>query len=554
MTLSARLRPWLRPAPVAFVMALLAALWHGALSAPWFPLDHYVLSGGTTYWSDALAYHQAARDLVEGMGLRENAWPVTLYALRAPGCVLWLGGLGALGLDATGMWIAQCALLGGLAALSAALSERAFGRRAGWVGIAIALYRPMLDLAQLPMSEVPFAFLCALGLWIAPGRPLVAGLTLGIASTFRSIALPFSLAAAAFVALRGARRPALRLALGALLPLLLLCARNGLSAGTYSPAATYHVWTAWAEFQPPRPDSDDAHFAAFLPLREAGEAVQQASFRHAFLHRIRTAPEAYLARVYQLVRSTLRLPFEGPDSLAELALLPLLVAAGYGLRRARDVDAAVLLGLFPIVGVVGTAALGEGPGRFRMPFDWALLVLVAGGLSGLLPLEPAPAAAPPHSRWLRRAPWVLAPLALLAIVRIAIATPPAPLAVAAAGLDFSDYARKVGGDPATLDGRTVRWAGIVEPLAHLEADRSDPRSPLFASRPYARTVGAFLVDGPHGPADGQRIWIELPDSLGAALPVGSRLRAVVTARIDTMRDNPSRHRARVIATQIELVR
>ncbi len=556
MTLSARLHPWLRPAPVAFVVALLAALWHGALSPPWFPLDHYVLGGrAAAYWSDALAYHQAARDLVDGMGLRENAWPVTLHALRAPGCVLWLAGLHALGLGATGVWLVQCALLGGLAALAAALAERAFGRRAAWwAGLAVALHRPMLDLAQLPMSEVPFAFLAALGIWLAPGRPLWAGLVLGVASTFRSVALPFSLAAAAWMALRGARRPALRLAVGALLPVLLLCARNGITAGTFSPAATYHVWTAWAEFQPPHADSDDAHFAAFLPLREAGEAAQQSAFRRAFLRGVVASPGAYLARVYHLVRSTVRLPLEGPESVAELALLPLLVAAGYGLRLTRSVDGAVLLGVFPVVGILATAALGEGPGRFRMPFDWALVALLAGGLSGLLPAEASTAPPAPLPRWLRLAPWALAPLALVALVRLALATPPSAVAIADPGLAFTEYARRVGGDPSSLDGRTVRWAGILEPLAHLAADRADTRSPLFSARPYPRTVGAFLVDGPHGPVDGQRVWIEIPDSLGAPLAPGSRLRAVVTARIDTMRENPSRHRARIVATQLEPAR
>lgn len=541
-------------AALLFLGALVIVLWHGALSGPWFPLDHYVLPGPGTSWSDALAYHAAAGDLVDGMGLRENAWPVTLRAPRAPGYIGFLALVYGWGLGATGLWLVQSVLHAATVALTYRFAARAAGETAGILAAAsLALYRPALDLAQLPMSETLFAFLGALALHLlARGAPLPGGLAIGLATTVRSVALPFALGAAAVLAWRRQRRAAALVLVGAALPVLVLCARNAVSAGTFSPAATYHVWTSWAEFTPPRPDSDDAHFAAFVPLRDRPEAELQRTFRRAFVARVLEDPQAYLARAYQLARSSLRLPEEQPVGLSDLVALPLLCALVLGLARARDRAAVVLIALLPASAILASAALGEGAGRFRMPVDFALFALAAGGLAGLLRLREPALVPPAWPGWSRRLP--AAGAAALAVViavpalRIAAASPPPALPVPP-GLSFAEYAARVGAPE--LEGRSVRWAGVLEALVHLQADQADPRSAVFGKRPYPRVIGQLLADGPAGPADGQRVWVELPDPVGAGLPFGERLRVVVAGRVETILDNPSRHRARIVVTELE---
>jgi hypothetical protein len=144
----------------------------------------------------------------------------------------------------------------------------------------------------------------------------------------------------------------------------------------------------------------------------------------------------------------------------------------------------------------------------------------------------------------------LVALAAVPIVRAARAPDPErveldPARLGAEPLALADYVRAVFADPDKIDGHVVAWPGTIDTLAHFGAGGGDPRSTITAPRPYARTLAMFQVDGPHGPLDGLRVYLELPDSLGWRPP--PRARAIVKARIDTNREDPSRDRARLYA-------
>ena len=561
-----------------FVLAAAACIANAALG--WFepPHGYYDLKGSP--WSDALSYHLDAIDVVHGLGLREAFFPVTLRAVRAPGFILWLASLYTVFGSGVGPAAARglnVLLYAGVAVISYRLTARAFGERVGlFCGAAVALSRTAMDFTQYLMTEVPSMALVAAALLLvvrereAPTRrglgAGVAGLALGLATTMRTIAgleIPLVLGYLLWRRVRdgSARRTALLCLVAAALPLGALAVRNRVTVGTSSIAATAHVWTAWAEFATPNPDADDARYAqAFYPRVHEPEAAIQEELRHGFWSWALDHPLAYARRVYFLALSNFQMPPFGQGAdLAAIVVVPLVLLAFAGAWRSRRRPLVLLLALSALGTVLGNAAFGNSSGRFRVPVDFLLTIVLGGGVLAALGIgagEAAgePLAAPDARReatpWPRTARLAVAGLACVPLLAFTLmltfasliagqgtelqgSLPAAPVrfveeqlgdpSLAAAfaaqveqgGLPSYDAVRdrmaQAGGDGRGIDGTFVLWNGEVTPLAHLAPGESDPRSALLGPRGYGRELASLLAYGEHGALDGEHVWLEIPD-------------------------------------------
>jgi hypothetical protein len=583
------LPPVTRRALGVFALAVGAAIVTAAFG--WYEAPHGYYDFKGAPWSDALWYHLDAIDLTQGYGLRESFFPLTVHLPRAPGYIVWLSTIYSIFGTHAGPTVVRALNVltyGGVAVVTYRLGARAFGERVGLLcGAAVALARTGLDFTQYLMTEVPTMGLCALALWLCvrerereqhpdadasgratAGRRLfaigVAGLALGAATTMRTvagIALPLSALYLVWGRLRGrqARRAALVLCAAALLPISALMARDEMVAGTPTIAATTHVWTAWAEFVPPSPDADDARYAeALYPRADESDAEIQAELSAGFYGYIGRHPLAYARRVYYLLLSNLRMPpFSQALDLVGVVGVLLVLLGLCGATRARRKDVVALLAALTLTTLLGNALFGNSSGRFRIPVDSWLMLLVGGGLLHALGVGRGDELAPSTELAGPRLPlrtvrllWggaVFVPVAAVALSLVLAALsarhvvlPPSPTEAAAqatrevtdpalaqalatsaaAGTPTYSMMRRslinAASDPSALDGTLVVWTGEVTPIAHLDAGEGDDRSPLTGSADYGRTVAMLLADGNQGGRDGQHVWLEIPDGVQGA--------------------------------------
>lgn len=555
-----------RRAALVFGAALAIGLLHLALGAVHAPHDYYALRG--TPWNDALLYHLAAQDLLDGWGLRHNAsFPGFFQAAPAPGYILFLAGVYALGLGVGGVAILQTVAHALACALVYRIGVAASGSRAGLIAaLSLALSRTQLDFARLTMTETLSVALGAGAVWAAVRprpRLAVAAALVGVAATLRPMTLVLAPLLVLYALLgRGASRRAAAVALAlALAPSALVAVRNGVVMGAYSPAATVHVWTLFSETVPPNPDSDDERFAAFAPLLDLPEREQRRHFTEATRVGLLAQPLRYLKRAYYLFESNFRVPAEQTLELAGMVLLPLLLVVLWGAATAESRPLIALLAGYAVAFTGATACFGESTGRFRLPVDWAITLVLTVGLLKALRLERPPegdeAAPPPWPRALWGAiALALALTASLTLARIARAPEPErialdPAQLGAAPLTFREYTRALFEDPKRVEGQVVAWPGVIDPIARFPAGYADPRSALTAARPHPWMLAAFQVDGDRGPLDGRRVFLVIPADLGASIT--GRVRAVVKARVETNLASASRERPRLVALGIQVL-
>ena len=316
------------------------------------------------FTTDSLAYLDVAANLREGRGAVQSVvdfWrpavpdPLGLWPPLYPALVALLGATGV-PLEAA----ARAIPLAGFAAFAFAfhaLLAPALGRGLAALTTLLALATPGVGtIAVHAWSEAPFLAFLTAGLALATGgagsarsgagRPVVAGLLLGLAAITRHAGLPLALAAAAVAVFVPAarRRLGLPFAAGALAPPLLWVARNLVTFG--------------------RP------LGPALPEARAGLTTQ--------------AIELGRALRWELLPA----PFD--QGLALAVPLLLVLAAGVALAvagrspRAGHVAALVaLLLLATVLAATSTSAINAPGGRYLAPALPFLLAASVAGLAGL---------------------------------------------------------------------------------------------------------------------------------------------------------------------------
>jgi len=395
---------------------------------------YVVLVQGTFVGGDGYHYHNAALQLVDGMGFinplaLDTQKRIVPDAVHPPGWTLVLAGVSALGMRSYLAHQITGALVGGLVVLMTGLAGRAMlGARVGLVAAALAAVYPNVWLYERDVAVEPLAMLGgATMLWLVYRYRAHAGA--GLAAALG--------ASIAFQAL--ARAELLTLSVLVVAPLILWA--PGIAVGDrvarlalagvvcvlcIAPWSIYNT-TRFQRFVPlsnglgaamlcgncplvyggERFGFSDLSCVMFVPHRSDDPSIVDGQFRAAAVGFMQQNPHlpaliaARLGRTFGFYRPAQQVQFEAARGTSQTIiwvafvsywlLLPFAVAGGV-LARRRRIPIYPLLAL-PLIALLSTA-ITVGAVRYRAPSEISLVLLAAVALDALYrgaPRRAAPA-------------------------------------------------------------------------------------------------------------------------------------------------------------------
>ena len=352
--------------------------------------------------SDAAMYDSFAREILAGHGYvfpggRETAyWPVGASALYAVAYAIFgTGGLGVV--------VFNVAMGTAMAGLGYGIARLRFGERAGLIaGLLIACWPTWIAFATVPNSEMPYALLLMLALWIRllprPHwlvRSILAAACLAGSAYMRPIVMPLFVALPLFDWLR--HRDWRRMGLDLIATLLVAAAligpwamRNKALFGHPVPISTNFGANLWMGNNP----QSNGGYMALPQTGIANEVERDQHFKQTAIAFIKANPARYLALTAHRVPLSLDRESVGiawnSEALPDGLLTPLkalatvywlgaflLSLAGFVLLMRQS-----LLNLFdPVIVAVGlvfaTAILVVGGDRYHLPADPFIAIVAA---------------------------------------------------------------------------------------------------------------------------------------------------------------------------------
>jgi len=352
--------------------------------------------------SDAAMYDSFAREILAGHGYvfpggRETAyWPVGASALYAVAYAIF--GTGGLGVA-----VFNVAMGTAMAGLGYGIARLRFGERAGLIaGLLIACWPTWIAFATVPNSEMPYALLLMLALWIRllprPHwlvRSILAAACLAGSAYMRPIVMPLFVALPLFDWLR--HRDWRRMGLDLIATLLVAAAligpwamRNKALFGHPVPISTNFGANLWMGNNP----QSNGGYMALPQTGIANEVERDQHFKQTAIAFIKANPARYLALTAHRVPLSLDRESVGiawnSEALPDGLLTPLkalatvywlgaflLSLAGFVLLMRQS-----LLNLFdPVIVAVGlvfaTAILVVGGDRYHLPADPFIAIVAA---------------------------------------------------------------------------------------------------------------------------------------------------------------------------------